>query len=211
MSSTAEERAAEEALQYRFLDALTESLTGLPLPDLKQWNFRAQIWKALDPHIDAILSQAKGRRGVAKFLALATIYKLSNMLLGGEELPCGETDKQILARSKEPQPEPVAEKPKPTIMPLLGPMCTTVHTSTRNRQADGSYQVSFTRDGKTLSFTARRRSTYPTYQEMLARRSPEQQAEFRRKRALLSARYRARKAAADSGGAKRSCHLARPA
>jgi hypothetical protein len=188
----AEVRAAEEAMQARFLDAITGSLTSLPLSDLTAWNFRAEIWSSMHPHLDAILSQAKGRPGVAKFLAMAAIYKLSNMLLGGEDLPRGQSDAEILREritaaaaaeakpvTSESEPEPITDEPQPQ--------------STCTKLSDGRIQVAFVRpNGQVCNFVANRQRSRPrTYAEIMARKTPQQQAEFRRKRRDMQRRYRA--------------------
>jgi hypothetical protein len=70
--------------------------------------------------------------------------------------------------------------------------------STSTASPDGSFKVSFTRPqtGEPISFIASRKAKHPTYQQLLDRRTPQQQAAFREKRRLLQAKYRAQRKAA---------------
>jgi hypothetical protein len=192
---TAEERAAEAAAQCRFLDAILEALTSLPGDDLRQLYARSQLWFSLDGIMQKIIDQGAGRENVARVLLGLMLYKIVNRLLDSTPLDVGKTEtammrevqKRVSANlepitdSPQPQlePEPITDEPQPQ--------------STCTKLSDGRIQVAFVRpNGQVRNFIANRKRSRPrTYAEILARKTPEQQAEFRRKRRDIQRIYRA--------------------
>jgi hypothetical protein len=189
---TAEERAAEAAAQCRFLDAILEALTSLPGDDLRQLYARSQLWFSLDGIMQKIIDQGAGRENVARVLLGLMLYKIVNRLLDSTPLDVGHTERAMMREVQKrvsANLEPLADSPEPE--PEPEPV-----KSTRVPLPDGSYPVAFTRpDGRAFSFTAKRRGRGKTYREILARKTPQQQAEFRRKRRDMQRRYRAKRKA----------------
>jgi hypothetical protein len=144
-----------------------------------------------------IIDQGAGRENVARVLLGLMLHKIVNRLLDSTPLDVGQTEKAMmrevqkrvsanlkpLADSPEPQQqlEPVKVEPEPEPQST----CTTL--------PDGRIQVAFVRpNGQVRNFIANRQRSRPrTYAEIMARKTPEQKAEFRRKRRDIQRIYRA--------------------
>jgi hypothetical protein len=181
---TAEERAAEEAAQSRFLDAILEALTSLPGDDLRQLYARSQLWFSLDGIMQKIIDQGAGRENVARVLLGLMLYKIANRLLDSTPLDVGKTEKAMMREVQKrvsANLEPIANIPEPQPQST----CTTL--------PDGRIQVAFVRpNGQVRNFVANRQRSRPrTYQQIMASKTPAQQAEFRRKRRDIQRIYRA--------------------
>ena len=198
---TAEERAAEEAAQSRFLDVILEALTSLPGDDLRQLYARSQLWFSLDGIMQKIIDQGAGRENVARVLLGLMLYKIVNRLVDSTSLDGGQTEKAMMREVQKrvsanlesianiPEPEPVKVEPEPEPQST----CTTL--------PDGRLRVAFVRpNGQVRDFVANRKRSRPrTYQQIMARKTPQQQAEFRRKRNEIQRRSRERRKLAKAG------------
>jgi hypothetical protein len=187
----------EAKLQQKITDSLIEALGWLETKELRQIQLRSDVWGALDKPIQAIIDQSGGREPVARMLLVSALWRIMNLLTSDEPLPVGLTiaqeEREVqrrlaaeaaakpLADSPEPQSEPVKAEPEPQ------------HQSTCTKLPDGRIQVAFVRpNGQVRNFIADRKRSRPrTYQQIMARKTPEQQAEFRRKRRDIQRIYRA--------------------
>jgi hypothetical protein len=140
---------------------------------------------------------------VSRCLLGLMLYKIVNRLLDSTPLDVGKTEKAMmcevqkrvsanlepLADSPEPQSEPVKVEPEPEPQST----CTTL--------PDGRLRVAFVRpNGQVRDFVANRKRSRPrTYQQIMARKTPQQQAEFRRKRNEIQRRSRERRKLAKAG------------
>ena len=192
------ETKRSQALALRLLEVFTQESTL----DLQRLNLLSTVWQSVDRNILRTLDGAQGKEGTAKLLCELIVWKALEYWLMEDGMPCGQTDAEILAEFKAKvaaaaeakpvtsEPEPNPKQPEPT-------------ASTRVPLPDGSYQVSFTRpNGKPVSFVAkgpRKRGPFPTYAELLARKTPEQQATFKAKRAEVQRRMRERQKLAKAG------------
>jgi hypothetical protein len=190
-------RREEELIETKRSQALAlqilEVFTGQSTQDLHRLNLLSSVWQSVDKNILRTLDDAQGKEGTAKLLCELIVWKALEYWLMEDGTPCGQTDAEILAEFKakvaaaaeanpEPQsePKPVADEPEPQST------CTTL--------PDGRLQVAFVRpNGQVRNFIANRQRSRPrTYQQIMARKTPEQQAEFRRKRNELQRRSRER-------------------
>jgi hypothetical protein len=190
-------RREEELIETKRSQALAlqilEVFTGQSTQDLHRLNLLSGLWQDVDKNILRTLDGAQGREGTAKLLCELIVWKALEYWLMEDGMPCGQTDAEILAEFKakvaaaaeeanpEPQSEPVKVEPEPQ------------PHSTCTKLPDGRLQVAFVRpNGQVRNFIANRKRSRPrTYQQIMARKTPEQQAEFRRKRRDIQRIYRA--------------------
>jgi hypothetical protein len=191
-------RREEELIETKRSQALAlqilEVFTGQSTQDLHRLNLLSSVWQSVDRNILRTLDDAQGKEGTAKLLCELIVWKALDYWLMEDGTPCGQTDAEILAEFKakvagaaeeeanpEPQSKPVKVEPEPEPQ------------STCTKLPDGRLQVAFVRpNGQVRNFIANRMRSRPrTYAEILARKTPEQQAEFRRKRRDIQRIYRA--------------------
>jgi hypothetical protein len=67
MSATQEDIQRENELYDRLTSTVTEALLTLPTKDLKQWNFRATLFKQVDKIISDVLESGRGRPQISRF------------------------------------------------------------------------------------------------------------------------------------------------
>jgi hypothetical protein len=197
-------RREEELIETKRSQGLAlqilEVFTGQSTQDLHRLNLLSSVWQSVDRNILRTLDDAQGKEGTAKLLCELIVWKALEYWLMEDGMPCGQTDAEILAEFKakvaaaeeaaakpladspEPQSEPVKVEPEPQ------------QQSTCTKLPDGRLQVAFVRpNGQVRNFIANRKRSRPrTYAEILARKTPEQQAEFRRKRNEIQRRSRER-------------------
>jgi hypothetical protein len=186
------ETKRSQALALRLLEVFTQESTL----DLQRLNLLSTVWQSVDRNILRTLDGAQGREGTVKLLCELIVWKALEYWLMEDGTPSGQTDAEILAEFKakvaagaaeeanpEPQSEPVKVEPEPEPQ------------STCTKLPDGRLQVAFVRpNGQVRNFIAcRKRSRPRTYQQIMARKTPQQQAEFRRKRNELQRRSRERR------------------
>src|ERR1700751_4707552 len=181
------ETKRSQALALQILEVFTTQRTQ----DLRRVELLSSVWQSVDRNILRTLDDAQGKEGTAKLLCELIVWKALEYWLMEDGMPCGQTDAEILAEFKakvaaaaanpEPQSEPVKVEPEPQ------------HQSTCTKLPDGRLQVAFVRpNGLVRDFVANRKRSRPrTYAEILARKTPQQKVEFRRKRRDIQRIYRA--------------------
>lgn len=178
-------RREEELIETKRSQALAlqilEVFTGQSTQDLHRLNLLSGLWQ----NILRTLDGAQGKEGTAKLLCELIVWKALEYWLMEDGMPCGQTDAEILAefKAKVAAAEQEEANPEPQSEPQ----------STCTKLPDGRLQVAFVRpNGQVRNFTASRKRSRPrTYQQIMARKTPQQQAEFRRKRRDIQRIYRA--------------------
>jgi hypothetical protein len=202
-------RREEELIETKRSQALAlqilEVFTGQSTQDLHRLNLLSGLWQNVDKNILRTLDGAQGKEATAKLLCELNCVESPGVLADGgwnalrsnrrrdsgrvQGQGCGSTEEPKPVTSepepKPKQPEPIADERQPEPKPVAERL------------------VSFTRpNGKPVSFVAkgpRKRGPFPTYAELLARKTPEQQAAFKAKRAELQRRMRERQKLAKAG------------
>jgi hypothetical protein len=197
-------RREEELIETKRSQALAlqilEVFTGQSTQDLHRLNLLSSVWQSVDRNILRTLDDAQGKEGTAKLLCELIVWKALEYWLMEDGMPCGQTDAEILAEFKakvaaaeEAAAKPLADSPEPQSKPVkVEPELE--QQSTCTKLPDGRLQVAFVRpNGQVRNFIANRKRSRPrTYQQIMARKTPEQQAEFRRKRNEIQRRSRER-------------------
>jgi hypothetical protein len=102
MSATKEDIQRENELYDRLTSTVTEALPTLPTKDLKQWNFRATLFKQVDKIISDVLESGRGRPQISRFYLCLLLYRIAARLLEPiDKKDCGQSDRSFARQAME--------------------------------------------------------------------------------------------------------------